>query len=189
MEDAPYWTGESWGSGAVPPSALTDIDRRSFIAKRIAIIAGIVSLCLSLLATVNFAGASNDSTALNDLLNSSSSLSSDSGTSSLDTSWVPTGFIPWSANSNIAWRWAASGTYTCPDYGCISAEFISNTGCPSGVYAAINWMDANAGQGGSVISYANASLPSLRPLQIAKLRFDDIEGTGKSGQMADIKCY
>ena len=111
-----------------------------------------------------------------------------SGVTALDTSWVPAGFNVWTDNSDIAFRWSPSNSYSCQDYGCIQAQFISSSGCPNGLYAAINWLDAPAGESGSVISYDNATLPSLLPGQIAKLRFDDIEGNGKSAQMAEISC-
>ncbi len=195
MSDGPYWDWDkdSELNNAPILPALKAIDSRFFLAKRIAIISGIASLCLSLFAIVNFAGASSNSSTISDLFNSTSSSVSDSPSTTPDilpdTSWIPTGFNTWSSDSNIAWRWSDANSYTCGDYGCISAEFISQNGCSTGLYAAINWMDKEASQAGSVVSYANASLPSLRAMQIAKLKFNDIEGTGKSGQMATINCY
>jgi hypothetical protein len=93
------------------------------------------------------------------------------------------GFTAWSEDSNIAWRWASKNN--CQDYDCISAEFISQNGCPSGLYAALNWLDSNK----LVVSYTNDTIPSLLPMQTAKLRFDDYEDVGKSGQMSTINCY
>ena len=187
MNESLHWNGASWQDISASPPEVVVLDSRTYLAKRIAIIAGVISLVFSLLGTVSFAGSSSDSLA--DLLNSTSSASTDTA-STQDISWVPTGYSVWTTDSNIAWRWASSNSYTCSsDGGCIAAEFISQNGCSSGLYAAINWLDSPAGQAGSVISYANSTLPSLRPLQKAKLIFNDIEGTGKSGQMAEINCY
>ena len=192
MGDGPYWDWDkdSELSNAPILPALTAIDSRVFLAKRIAIISGIASLCLSLFAIVNFAGASSNSSSFSDLFNSTSSSVSDSQSTTPDilpdTSWIPTGFNTWSSDSNIAWRWAAKNS--CSTYGCLSAEFVSHAGCPAGLYAAINWLDKGVAQNGSVVSYSNATIPALLPMQVAKLRFDDVEGHGLSGQMAEIKC-
>jgi hypothetical protein len=166
-----------------------DFDTRATLSKTIAKAVGAISLCLSLIATINFASSPSSTSALSDLLTSPNSTSSSSTNTSADTTWVPAGFTIWSGNPSIAWRWSNQSSYSCSDYGCVSAEFVSNVGCPSGLYAAINWLDAPVGTGGSVVSYANATLPSLQTLQVAKLKFDDIEGTGKSAQMATITCY
>ena len=99
-----------------------------------------------------------------------------------DDSWAPSGFNVWSDNSNIAYRWALKNN--CDNYGCVQAEFISKDGCPNSFYAAVNWLDSND----SVISYDNSTLPSLSSMQIAKLRFDDIEGSSETAQMAEISC-
>ena len=105
-------------------------------------------------------------------------------TNNWDSSWVPSGFTAWSIDSNIAWRWTPKNNYSCDSYDCLSAEFISQTGCPSGLYAALNWLDSN----GSVVAYDNASLPSLLPMQTAKLKFEDIQDSSSSGQIAEINC-
>ena len=103
-------------------------------------------------------------------------------TSGWDSIWVPDGYTVWPDDSNVAWKWASKNN--CDNYGCISAEFISQDGCPNGLYAALNFLDSND----SVVSYDNATLPSLLPMQKAKLRFDDVQDLGKSGQMAEINC-
>jgi hypothetical protein len=187
--DTPESDGNEVNLDHPASDSVHEIDTRKSLSKKIALIAGIVALCCSVVATVTFAKSSSSLSGLNDIFNTSSAISGSDGGATADTSWVPAGFTVWSGNPNIAWRWADQSTYTCADYGCVSAEFVSSVGCTSGVYAAINWLDGAVGAGGAVISYANATLPSLQPLQVAKLRFDDIEGNGKSAQMATITCY
>ena len=159
------------------------LDKREKFARDIAKIAGVTALVFSIFSTVSLVGASStdsissESSAFDDILDSDAL-----GSGSWDASWVPTGFTAWTEDSNIAWRWAKKNN--CQDYGCISAEFISQNGCPTGLYAALNWLDSND----SVVSYANDTIPSLLPMQIAKLRFDDYEDIGKSGQMSTIRC-
>lgn len=189
MLDIPESGGNEMNVDQHALDSVADIDTRKSLSKKIALIAGAVALCFSVIATVSFAKSSSSLSGLNDILNISSSVSGSDGGVTADTSWVPAGYTVWSENPNIAWRWADQSTYSCGDYGCVEAEFVSSLGCTSGVYAAINWLDGAVGAGGSVVSYANATLPSLQPLQVAKLRFDDIEGNGKSAQMATITCY
>jgi hypothetical protein len=154
------------------------VDKRENLAREIAKIAGVTSLVISLIATVSFANTPSTYSSEMDKI-----FQSDVSEANMwDASWVPSGFTAWSADSNIAWKWATKNN--CQDYGCISAEFISQKGCPSGLYAAINWLDNND----SVVTYSNDSIPSLLAMQNAKLRFDDIEGIGKFAQMSTISC-
>lgn len=160
-----------------------EVDKRVKVAREIAKIAGVASLALSLVATISFLNSPSKSFFDSELSSIEELFETDNlESSSWDDSWVPAGFKAWSEDSNIAWRWAAK--HNCQDYGCISAEFISQYGCPSGLYAAINWLDTSD----SVVSYSNDSIPSLLSMQIAKMRFDDIEDIGDSGQMSTINC-
>ena len=99
-----------------------------------------------------------------------------------DVSWVPAGFTAWYLDSDVAYR--SPGTQNCDDYNCVDIEFVSNYGCSS-FYAAANYLD---GPDGNVIGYDNASLPSLGPLQKAKLRFEDTSNTSYDWQIAEINC-
>ncbi len=134
-------------------------------------------MLISIFASVS--GGSSRTSAVDEFLSTQSDSSS---TTSWDSSWAPSGFNVWSSDSNIAWKWADKNN--CDNYGCISVDFISRDGCPTGLYAALNWLDGND----VVVSYDNATLPSLLPMQTAKLRFDDIQELGESGQMAEINC-
>lgn len=139
-----------------------------------------ISILLTLISiAASLSSGSTRTSAVDEFLTTQSETSD---TSSWDSSWVPAGFTAWSSDSNIAWKWADKNN--CDNYGCISADFISRDGCPNGLYAALNWLDSND----VVVSYDNATLPSLLPLQTAKLRFDDVQELGKSGQMAEINC-
>lgn len=140
-----------------------------------------ISLTLSLISIAASIGSNSARTDLVDALDSFSQ-SESFETNSWDSSWVPSGFTAWPSDSNIAWRWADRNN--CDNYDCLSVEFISQVGCPNGLYAALNWLDAND----AVVSYDNATLPSLLAMQTAKLRFDDIQELSKSGQMAEINC-
>lgn len=101
------------------------------------------------------------------------------------TDWIPKGFEQWSSDANIAYRWAPDG-YTCNQYetSCYKAIFISQNGCPTEFYAAINLLDSAH----TVITYSNGTLPSLQPLQKATLDFQDVQGDSKFAQMSTITC-
>lgn len=126
-----------------------------------------------------FASAADTST------NGDTSANTDSSVTVPDTSWIPKGFYQWSNDPNVAFRWAPDG-YSCNQYenSCYKAIFISQTGCPTQFYAAINLLDSS----GSVIDYSNATLPNLLPMQRATLDFEDVNGNSKSAQMSEITC-
>ena len=169
-------------SGESPPSqdALIPADRRVKQSREIAKWFFGVSIVLMVISIIASVGSGSTRTTVVDELLSSQSDTSD--TSNWDSSWVPSGFTAWSTDSNIAWKWADKNN--CDNYGCVSVDFISRDGCPSGLYAALNWLDSND----AVVSYDNATLPSLLPMQTAKLRFDDIQELSESGQIAEINC-
>jgi hypothetical protein len=173
-------------------------DSRTIYAKNIALYGLVISLILSVIAIASILGSSNSESATSsggwssqDSLNGSGSSGGWSSQDSLDdlgtgysnTSWAPVGYYVWNNDNNVAWRWAAKNN--CDEYDCLTVQFISESGCPGGFYAAVNWLDAAE----NVISYSNATLPSLNSMQVAKLRFDDREGVSKTGQVAEIKCY
>ena len=172
-------------SGENPPSqdALIPADNRVKQSREIAkwfFGVSIVLMVISVIASVG--NSSTGISAVDEFLASQSETSDTSDTSNWDSSWVPSGFTAWSTDSNIAWKWADKNN--CDNYGCVSVDFISRDGCPSGLYAALNWLDSND----AVVSYDNATLPSLLPMQTAKLRFDDIQELSESGQIAEINC-
>lgn len=177
-------TNRASTSGESPPiqDALIPSDKRVKQSRKIAKWFFGVSIALMVISIIASVGSGSTRTSVVDELLSSQSENSD--TSNWDSSWVPSDFSVWATDSNIAWKWADKGSYVCDNYSCISVEFISKDGCPTGLYAALNWLDEND----AVVSYDNATLPSLQPMQTAKLRFDDVGELGKSGQMAEINC-
>jgi len=167
-------------------AAKLTVDPREKTARSIKIVAGVASIILSLVSIAAITNQSSNSILnVQDILDSydSTIVPDSTSDSSWDLSWVPSGYTAWAEDSNLAWKWGANNN--CTDYGCVTAQFISRDGCPQSFYAAVNWLDGND----SVVSYANATLPSLNAMQSAKLNFDDIEGTSKSAQMASISCF
>lgn len=162
---------------------VTPIDSRVKQSREIAKWFFGLSIFLMLISiVVTTSNSSSSTSAVDEILSSTEIDSTDSYAG--DSNWVPAGYITWNSDLNIAWRFASKSSYNCDDYSCIAVEFISRDGCPNGLYAALNWLDAND----AVVSYDNATLPSLLPMQSAKLKFDDIQEIGVSGQMAEINC-
>lgn len=158
------------------------LDKREKLAREIAKIAGSAAITLSLIATVSFLSADSNSS-ISDIFTNDESVESETFESNKwDDSWVPVGYTAWASDSNIAWRWASKDD--CNNYRCITAEFISQYGCPSGLYVALNWLDKND----SVVGYTNETLPSLLSRQNAKLTFEDYEDVSNQGQISSIKC-
>jgi len=162
--------------------ASAPVDPRASLARRLAIIFVAVSVVLSGITSASLLGNKVDDYSYADDFGTDYFDDPATGDLGWDSAWVPTDFTAWSDDSNIAWRWADEND--CDDYACVSAEFISEYGCPSGLYVAVNWLDEDD----NVISYTNESLPSLLAMQTAKLRFDDYEEISDSGQIAEISC-
>jgi hypothetical protein len=152
----------------------------------------VIPIALVVLAIIGAATSGQKSNTSSSATTSSSSPAASSNSSSSPAesqapaaNWYPVGFHQWSNDSNVAWQWV-KGNFSCnadAQNGCYKATFISQTGC-SYFYAAVNLLDGS----GSVIDYANGTLPTLQPLQKATLEFDDIQGNSKSAQMAKITC-
>ena len=176
MSYPPNWTNDE----TTQFSEQSQPDSRKLLSRKIGLIFMIVSTICMALSIFLTLSQSDSNVSDSNYFDSSSSFDD----SSPDIYWAPSDFNIWSKDSNIAWRFSDKNSYSCGDYSCISVDFISREGCPSGLYAAINWLDSND----VVVSYDNATLPTLYPMQTAKLRFDDIEEIGDSGQMAEINC-
>ena len=156
-----------------------DLERSK--AQRIGLMALIGSVVFSLILSVSlFSQPTIDLGILNDL--NGYSANSDSS-NSVDTSWVPTGYSIY-GSEDVAYMWSPNSN--CDTYTCATAKFVSKYGCSGGFYAAVNFLDST---NGNVIGFTNASLPSLLPMQIASLRFDDTSDSAKSAQISTINCY
>lgn len=155
---------------------LVVLDAREKLAKKIGLAGILASVVLSVITVIAIVGNNSDS------ISSLDSLSSTFDKMSSDTSWVPAGFEAWSEDSDVAYNFP--GTPSCDVHNCVDIQFVSRYGCSS-FYAAANYFD---GQDGNVIGFDNVSLPSLRPLQVAKLRFEDITDTSLHWQLSEINC-
>ncbi|CAB4757182.1 unannotated protein [freshwater metagenome] len=115
----------------------------------------------------------------------SGSASSPSVAAEADTSWIPNEYIQYS--DSLAWSFPKQTCTPSFTY-CFQYSFISKNGCPSGFYAAINWKDKSE----AVVDYTNETLPSLQPLQVAKLTFQfttPAETSFGGLDVAEIRCY
>jgi hypothetical protein len=111
---------------------------------------------------------------------------SNNGASVTDSSWVPSTYIQYS--NSIAYNFPAKQDCSAEFTYCFQYEFMTKNGCPSGFYAALNWKDKS----GAVLDYTNATLPSLQPMQVAKLTFNFTlpSDTSFGGlDIAEIRCY
>ena len=163
-------------SGTAVPENETSIDSRIGIAKKIGVLGIVASVLLSALTLLAIVGnTSNGESSLESLNSTIESLNS-------DTTWVPAGFEAWPSDTDVAYKFP--GTPSCDDYNCLDVQFVSRYGC-SYFYAAANYLD---GPNGNVIGFDNATLPSLQPMQIAKLRFEDYTNTSFNWQISEINC-
>ena len=103
-----------------------------------------------------------------------------------DTSWIPSNFDSWSADSNVAWRWLKSNEYAC-EYGdgCWGMMLIAKSGCPSGLYVELSLLDKNDVQ----VGYTNETVGSALPMQKTKMIFNSFEESAESGRISKINCY
>ena len=103
-----------------------------------------------------------------------------------DTSWIPSNFDSWSADSNVAWRWLKANEYAC-EYGdgCWGMMLIAKSGCPSGLYVELSLLDKNDVQ----VGYTNETVGSALPMQKTKMIFNSFEESAESGRISKINCY
>jgi len=103
-----------------------------------------------------------------------------------DNSWIPISFIQY--NNSIAYSVPDKQDCSAEFSYCFQYDFITKSGCPSGFYAALNWKDKS----GAVLDYTNATLPSLKPMQVAKLTFNftlPMETSFGGLDIAEVRCY
>jgi hypothetical protein len=165
-------------------------DVRDKLARDIARVAGIISITLSLVATIALASTqssnlfSSDSNAVENLLESDYA---DSETT--DESWVPAGFTVWWEDSNIAWKWTTdSVNYEgCDDCIYWIVDVVSKNGCPSGVYGSLN-----ISRGDVTLDWTNDTVPYLGPMETARLAFEkygyDDAGSNYQGDLTTLNC-
>lgn len=99
-----------------------------------------------------------------------------------DTSWVPAGYTAF--NNDVAWKWSASGSYSCSYGRCAQIEVVSKNGCSS-LYAEVSELDGSNNN----VGYTNATTSSLQPKQKALLMFQSFNDNAKSYQLSKVSCY
>jgi hypothetical protein len=161
------------------------VDTRLKLSKDIARVTGLISIVLSLIATISFVNTSN----------SDSYFSGSSAFEELiepdfpDDSWVPVGFNLWSDDSNIAWKWTTDDeSYNgCEDCIYWTVDVISKNGCSSGVYGSLNIQ-----KNGVTLDWTNDSVPYLGPMEKARLAFEkygyDDSGSNYQGDLTTLNC-
>ena len=165
-------------------------DTRVKLSKDIARVTGIISIVLSLIATISFVNTSNSGSYSSELSAVEELFDSDSLDSNFsDESWVPVGFNLWSGDSNIAWKWTTdSEDYNgCDDCIYWTVDVISKNGCSSGVYGSINIQ-----KGGVTLDWTNDTVPYLGPMEKARLVFErygyNDSGSNYQGDLTTLNC-
>lgn len=100
--------------------------------------------------------------------------------------WYPKDFSTWSGDPTLAWRWAEKNEFRC-SYGdrCQAIFVASNIGCPNGLYAKINILDAS----GVIVDYSNDLLTGIRPGEVAKMQFEFFTRGAGSTRLEELSCY
>lgn len=95
--------------------------------------------------------------------------------------WYPREFTEW--DDNIAWQWVDDPS--CDYFSCSQMIVIARDGCPSGLYAEVNFKS-----GGTVVGYSNDALGSLGAGENAILTFTDTSDYGSvTTWLTEINCY
>jgi hypothetical protein len=165
-------------------------DVRDKLARDIARVAGVISITLSLVATIALATTQSsnlfslDSNAVENLLEPDYADSENT-----DESWVPVGFSVWWEDSNIAWKWTTdSVNYEgCDDCIYWIVDVVSKNGCPRGVYGSLN-----ISRGDVILDWTNDTVPYLGPMETARLAFEkygyDDAGSNYQGDLTTLNC-
>ncbi len=86
---------------------------------------------------------------------------------------------------NVTWEWVEDPQCDSSGARCWQIKVYSDTGCPDGLYAELNVLDASD----TTIDYTNDSLGVLPPGRSAILTFDYYGDGAKSGEIAKVSCY
>ena len=81
------------------------------------------------------------------------------------------------------WEWVQKPTCDSGDV-CWQIDVHSETGCPNGLYAEMNIMNAD----GVVIDYSNDTLGHLSPGGTARLTFHHYGEDAETGEIAEVSC-
>ena len=101
----------------------------------------------------------------------------------LTAPWYPVGYNSWSEDENLAWKWNNSASCSTYSFGCWHIDVITNEECTGGIYAEIN-VTSN----GSVVGYANDSLPYLGYGAKARLELTNTTD-GHQGTLETLTCH
>jgi hypothetical protein len=86
----------------------------------------------------------------------------------------------------IEYKWLKPNSFTC-SYGtsCFGLTVRATEDCQAGVYVEINILDKS----GTVVDWANDSVPALASGRSAKLIFETFERAGTTAQVATTTCH
>ena len=108
------------------------------------------------------------------------------GTAANNKPWYPKGYKEW--DSNMAFKYANNkGGDPCGYSRCTygKVQVVTRDGCPSGVYAAMNFLNS----AGVVEDYSNDTVPYLAPKQKALLTFKSYSSLGSGTiQLVELNC-
>lgn len=99
--------------------------------------------------------------------------------------WYPKGYQE--ATDGVAIKWIDSAADPCgygPRCWFWTIDVVSDTGCPSGLYVAVNFT-----RGGTVVDWSNDTLPSLREGQKGRLQFYTYDRSTDAIELAEVNCY
>ena len=99
--------------------------------------------------------------------------------------WYPEGYNAWAGDDTLAWKWYRGASCSISMGSCWHIKVITQTGCPSGLYAEINIMDG----GGTVIDYSNDLLGGTRPDDTVMLEFTTFQDYAETGRLTELNCY
>lgn len=97
--------------------------------------------------------------------------------------WFPEGYDE--ILSGVAVKWVTSSSsndcYRCTYW---TADMISKNGCPAGVYAEIDILDASK----RVVGWTNDTLQSLRPGEVGRLQFETYTSSAEYARFSELNC-
>ena len=97
--------------------------------------------------------------------------------------WYPSGYTE-SDTGDVAYKWVHGGYCSIGDY-CWHAKFVSQDGCPGGLYAEINILDSD----GNVIDWTNATASYLGSSDKAILEFSTFNSQAQTAEMSTVNCH
>jgi len=102
------------------------------------------------------------------------------------TDWVPTGFVAWPDDPNLAFTTSGADGAQCPVYAdsCYKFRIASNQTCPGGIYVSISQLDAQK----NVVGSGNEITGGVLRGDVVLVAVPGLTADAPSARLSELNC-